>query len=107
MKSIKKEAEKIKNKLSNRALMVSMFLLTTASSIANAAGQSGDIVETLIGGSIGKTLSKDGKIWTVLIAGSFLVGAFWAAVKHDPKAFIPAFFVMAIISTITGMFLTF
>ncbi|HHF7380164.1 TPA: hypothetical protein ACPSKF_000658 [Legionella anisa] len=107
MNMIKKIAIKTKGKASNIALMASMFLLSTVSSIANATGQSGDIVETLIGGSIGKTLSKDGKVWTVLVAASFLVGGFWAAMKHDPKAFIPAFFVMAIISTITGMFLTF
>ena len=63
-------------------LSLSLFMLLP-SSFTYAADKSGDIVQTLISGSIGKTLSKDGAIWTLLTAVTFVVGGFYAAIKKD------------------------
>lgn len=104
MKMFKNLPGGLRNVSIKPSLTVSLFLLTNFS---YAADKSGDIVKTLIGGSIGLTLSKDGSIWTLLTAITFVVGAFYAAIKKDPKEFIPAFIIMGIISTITGVFLTF
>ena len=83
----------------------------TASSAANvcfaANGGNGDIVAELLNGSIGKTLGKGSMLWTVLIALSFAGAGFYAALKQDPKAFIPAFLIMGIITTVTGLFIGF
>lgn len=89
------------------SLSICLFIGSILSSVANAAGKDGDIMKQLVEGSIGKTLSKDGLLWTVLIAITFAVATFYAAIKNDPKAFIPAFIVMAIITTITGVVLGF
>ncbi len=104
MKPIKNATNKAQQVLRKSALSVSMLVI---SGLSYATPQDGDIVKTLIGGSIGKTLSKEGNLWPVLIAVTFAVGGFYAAIKSDPKAFIPAFIVMGLISTVTGVFLTF
>jgi hypothetical protein len=104
MKMIKNLSKRNKGRLIKGSLGLSLLL---ASSLSFAVDNNGDIIQTLIQGSIGKTLSKDGHLWTMLIAVTFAVGGFWAAVKSDPKAFIPAFVVMGLITTVTGVFLSF
>lgn len=93
----------------NKTLSKMMFSISTLcfSSITFAAPKDQDIVKTLLNGAMGKTLGKEGMIWGLLTVMSFASGAFWAAIKHDPKAFIPAFISAGIISTIVGVFITF
>lgn len=107
MKTIKNFTSRIGSQLSKRLVCLSLFLLSNLSHASNNSNSGSDIVATILSGSIGKTLGKSGALWTLLIAISFAVGGFYAAIKHDPKAFIPAFIVMCIISTVTGMFLSF
>ena len=104
MKVIKKVSNNLNKLIEKLSLSLWMFLV---SSLSYAGDQGTDIVATLIQGTIGKTLSKDGHLWEFLIAVTFVVGTGWAAVKNDPKAFIPAFIVMGLISTVTGVFLSF
>lgn len=84
---------------------ISMMVFSKLTLAANSQGE--DIIKQLVGGSLGKSLGKDGMIWAVLTGVSFLSGAFWAAIKQDPKAFIPTFITAGIISTIVGVFITF
>lgn len=95
---------KIKNRASKSLLSISLMV---SSIVSYAAPQGEDIMKTFLNGTLGKTMGKDGMIWAVLTGASFLVGGFWATVKHDPKAFIPAFFIAAIISTVVGAFITY
>lgn len=104
MKMIKNLPKFLRNLMTKLSLSVSLLLV---SRLTYASEQNGDIVKTLIGGSLGKTLSKEGAIWTLLTAITFVVGGFYAAIKKDPKEFIPAFIVVGVLSTITGVFLTF
>lgn len=87
-------------------LSISLLLLMV-SNLTHAEDKTGDIVKTIINGAVGKTLSKDGYVWSLLITITFVVAGFHAAVKKDPKEFISAFVIMAIISTVIGVFLTF
>ncbi|WP_058512881.1 hypothetical protein [Legionella santicrucis] len=88
-------------------MMFSVSMVIFSGFTFAAPSQGEDIVKMLVGGSLGKSLGKDGMIWVVLTAVTLLCGAFWAAIKHDPKAFIPAFITAGIISTIVGVFITF
>lgn len=89
-----------------KKLAVLMASLSTGVCCA-ATGSNGDIVAELLNGSIGKTLGKGSMLWTVLIAFTFAGAGFYAALKQDPKAFIPAFLIMGIITTVTGLFIGF
>lgn len=95
----------LKSTVSKLIFSSSMMVFSGLSFAAPSQGE--DIVKQLVGGSLGKSLGKDGMIWVVLTGVSFLSGAFWSAIKHDPKAFIPAFITAGIISTVVGVFITF
>lgn len=90
--------------LKKLAVLISSVSVNVCSA-ANA--NNGDIVAELLNGSIGKTLGKGSMLWTVLIAFTFAGAGFYAALKQDPKAFIPAFLIMGIITTVTGLFIGF
>lgn len=100
MKFISKPAGRLK-----KMVALGGSLSVNICSAANA--NNGDIVAELLNGSIGKTLGKGSMLWTVLIAFTFAGAGFYAALKQDPKAFIPAFLIMGIITTVTGLFIGF
>lgn len=100
MKFISKPLESLKK-------MVVLISSVSANVCIAATGSNGDIVAELLNGSIGKTLGKGSMLWTVLIAFTFAGAGFYAALKQDPKAFIPAFLIMGIITTVTGLFIGF
>lgn len=95
----------IKSTVSKMVFSFSMILFSGFTFAANTQGE--DIVKLLIGGSLGKSIGKDGMIWGVLTVVSFVGAGFWAALKSDPKQFIPAFITAGIISTVVGVFITF
>lgn len=90
--------------LMNKGVFISSMLVVSGLTYAE---NNSDIANTIIQGSVGQTLGKGGKLWVLLTAVTFAVSTFYAASKSDPKAFIPAFIVMALISTVTGTILTF
>lgn len=105
MKMISYITTYFKGHASKILLSLSMTLITSLSYATGTSNE--DIMKQILAGSMGKTIGKDGMIWTVLMGFSFLVGSFWAVRKHDPMAFIPAFFIVGIISTIVGIFITY
>lgn len=104
---------KMLKKLSNysatlytKITMSLVALMVSSLSYADDRGGGVDVVEVIWSGSIGKTLGKSGLIWGALVTVSFVVAGFYASIKKDPKEFIPAFIIMAIVSTVTGAVLT-
>lgn len=105
MKLLKKISN-YSHQLTTKLTMSLVMFMVSSLSYADDRGGGVDVVEVIWSGSIGKTLGKSGLIWGALVTVTFAVSTFYAAIKKDPKEFIPAFVILAIVSTVTGTVLT-
>lgn len=90
-----------------KIVSATIILMAPMASFANNLLENQDIIELLMNSALGKTIGKNGMIWGVLMGIALLIAAGKAVFEGDPRKFIPAFVVVAIIAAIVGFVITF